>query len=64
LLVGLEIAREALDGVGVDAVPVVGGLAPRDQWHLYSHSVNYLRDTNEIGPREEELLLGETIRRC
>lgn len=44
-------------------VPVVGGLAPRDQWHLYSDSVGYLRDTNEIGPAEKELIFGGTIRR-
>jgi len=44
-------------------VPVVGGLAPRDQWHFYSDSVNYLRDTTEIGPHDKELILGGTIRR-
>jgi predicted TIM-barrel fold metal-dependent hydrolase len=44
-------------------VPVVGGLAPRDQWHFYSDSVNYLRDTTEIGPQDKELIFGGTIRR-
>jgi L-fuconolactonase len=44
-------------------VPVVGGLAPRDQWRFYSDSVNYLRDTTEIGPRDKELIFAGTIRR-
>lgn len=44
-------------------VPVTGGLAPRDQWHLYSDSVGYLRDTNEIGQRDKEQIFSETIRR-
>jgi predicted TIM-barrel fold metal-dependent hydrolase len=44
-------------------VPVVGGLAPRDQWHYYSDSVSYLRDTTEIGPSDKEQIFGGTIRR-
>jgi len=44
-------------------IPVVGGLAPRDQWHYYSDSVGYLRDTSEISQRDKELIFGETIRR-
>jgi L-fuconolactonase len=44
-------------------IPVVGGLAPRDQWHLYSDSVGYLRDTSEISQADKEQLFGGTIRR-
>src|SRR5215207_4252959 len=44
-------------------VPVVGGLAPRDQWHLYSDSVNYLRDTTELSQADKEQMFGGTIRR-
>lgn len=44
-------------------IPVVGGLAPRDQWHLYSDSVNYLRDTTEISQSDKEQLFSGTIRR-
>jgi L-fuconolactonase len=44
-------------------VPVVGGLAPRDQWHLYSDSVNYLRDTTELSQADKEQLFSGTIRR-
>jgi L-fuconolactonase len=44
-------------------IPVVGGLAPRDQWHLYSDSVNYLRDTTELSQADKEQLFSGTIRR-
>src|SRR3989442_12560516 len=39
-----------------------GGLAPRDQWHLYSDSVNYLRDTTELSATDKEKIFGGTIR--
>jgi predicted TIM-barrel fold metal-dependent hydrolase len=39
-----------------------GGLAPRNQWHLYSDSVNYLRDTTELSASDKEKIFGGTIR--
>jgi L-fuconolactonase len=44
-------------------VPVVGGLAPREEWHYYSDSVGFLRDTTEIGPADKAMIFGGTIRR-
>jgi L-fuconolactonase len=44
-------------------IPVVGGLAPREQWHYYSDSVGYLRDTTELSASDKELIFGGTIRR-
>jgi L-fuconolactonase len=44
-------------------VPIVGGLAPRDQWHLYSDSVGYLRDTTELSEADKEQIFSGTIRR-
>jgi L-fuconolactonase len=44
-------------------IPVVGGLAPRDQWHYYSDSVSYLRDTTELSREDKEQLFNGTIRR-
>jgi L-fuconolactonase len=39
-----------------------GGPAPRDTWHLYSDSVNYLRDTTELSATDKEKIFGGTIR--
>jgi len=44
-------------------IPVTGGLAPREQWKLYSDCLNYLRDTDELSAADKELILGGTIRR-
>jgi len=44
-------------------IPVTGGLAPRAQWHSYSDSVGYLRDTTELSSSDKELIFGGTIRR-
>ena len=44
-------------------IPVVGGLAPREQWHYYSDSVNYLRDTNELSRTDKDMIFSGTIRR-
>jgi predicted TIM-barrel fold metal-dependent hydrolase len=44
-------------------IPVVGGLAPRDQWHYYSDSVNYLRDTTELSQDDKAMIFSGTIRR-
>lgn len=44
-------------------VPVEGGLAPRDQWKLYSDCLNYLRDTSEVSEADMVQLLSGTIRR-
>ena len=41
-------------------IPVVGGLAPREQWHYYSDSVNYLRDTNELSRTDKDMILRAT----
>jgi predicted TIM-barrel fold metal-dependent hydrolase len=43
--------------------PVSGDLAPREDWHLYSDSVNYLRDTTELSASDKEKIFGLTIRR-
>jgi predicted TIM-barrel fold metal-dependent hydrolase len=39
-----------------------GGLAPREQWHLYSDSVNYLRDTTELSNADKAKIFGGTIK--
>lgn len=44
-------------------VPVTGELAPRDQWKLYSDSVSYLRDTDELSEDDKEKIFAATIRR-
>lgn len=44
-------------------IPVTGGLAPREQWHYYSDSVGYLRDTTELSQGDKEMIFGGTIRR-
>ncbi len=44
-------------------MPVGGGLAPREQWHLYRDCLGHLRDTDEIGAADKQLIFGDTIRR-
>jgi hypothetical protein len=41
----------------------LGGLAPREQWHYYSDTVGYLRDTTQLSPGDKQMIFGGTIRR-